>query len=148
MGGKPRRIEGADPLATRLCEALRIVDTSELVSAVYREGFDRARIAALAPAVVRASADDPSILVEILEPAGADLARMGRGDRAVRSASTRAAGRSPLAMAGSFLLGCRAVAETLIDSLAGEGYDVQAAPVPDPSEGALILALRALGATG
>jgi len=82
-GRAGRRPDGRDPLSARLCEALGIVDVSELVSAVYREGVDRARIAGLAPAVLAASAEDPTIFAEILEPAAVDLSRMvsavGRG---------------------------------------------------------------------
>ncbi len=132
-----------DPLSRRLCEALGIADTSELVSAVYREGFDRTRIAALAPAVVAAAADDPSIFAEILEPAGADLARMVAATaRSLGLGPGR--GPLPLAMAGSFLLNCKAVSRVLIHRLIEGGHDVQAAPVAEPVEGALFLARKAL----
>ncbi len=136
---------GDDPLALRLCEALAIADTSDLVSAVYREGFDRARIAALAPAVVRAGDDDPTIFAEILEPAGADLARMV-GATARSLGLDPGGGPLPLAMAGSFLLGCGAVARVLVHRLIEGGHDVRATPVPEPVEGALVLARRALEA--
>ncbi len=142
-GRQPSGPSGPDPLSRRLCEALGIADTSELVSAVYGEGVDRTRIAALAPAVVAASEDDRSIFAEVLEPAGADLARMV-------AATARALGLEPgrgvlpLAMAGSFLLNCKAVSRVLIHRLIELGHDVQAAPVAHPVEGALVLARRAL----
>jgi len=130
-----------DPLSDRLCRALGVGGTSELVSAVYREGVDRTRIAALAPAVVAAAEDDPSVLAEILEPAGDELARM------VAAAARRLGlgpGPLPLAMAGSFLLNSPPVSRVLIHRLVERGYEVQATPVRDPVEGALALARRAL----
>jgi N-acetylglucosamine kinase-like BadF-type ATPase len=129
-----------DPLAVRLCEALGIGGTAELVSAVYRAGVDRARLAALAPAVVAASADDPAILGEILEPAGVELARMV-GATARELGMTR--GPLPLAMAGSFLLNSPPVSRALVGWLTDRGYTVQARSVLDPVEGALVLARRA-----
>lgn len=139
-----RRADGREPaaspsLAARLCEALGIGSTEALVSAIYREGVDRARIAALAPAVVASSEDDPSILREILEPAGVELASMVE---AVASKLELPGGPLPLAMAGSFLLNCRALAKVVLGSLETRGCPVSATFVVDPVEGALALARR------
>ncbi len=137
----PPHPPGADPLAGRLCAALGIGDVSELVSAVYREGFDRTRVAALAWCVVAAAADDPSLFAEILEPAGLDLAEMAL---AVARGLGRTSGPLPIALAGGFLLNSPGVASVLVRRLTGSGYEVAAMPVPEPVAGALILARRTL----
>ena len=136
-----REIPGPPALTDRLCEALGIGGTSGLVSAIYREGFDRAKVASLAPAVVAAAGDDPSILTDILEPAGGDLAGMVA---AVARKLHRESGVLPLAMAGSFLLNCPAISEVLMDRLAALGYDVATSSVHDPVEGALAMARRSM----
>jgi N-acetylglucosamine kinase-like BadF-type ATPase len=133
--------DGPDPLAARLCEALGIAVTSGLVSVVYREGFDRARIAALAPAVVAAAEEDRSVSLEILQPAGVELARM------VASVAHRLdihSGSLPLAMAGSFLLNSPAVSDSLANQLIEMGYQARPSSIRQPVEGAIILARRAL----
>ncbi len=135
------RAAGPDPLSARLCEALGIGDASDLVSAVYRPGFDRTRIAALAPAVVAAAGEDPAIFAEILEPAAVDLARMVA---AVARQLGLDSGPLPVAMAGSFLLNCPAVSRVLIHRLIEVDYEIQATPVPEPVDGALVLARRTL----
>lgn len=126
-------------LIWRLCEGLGIGSTSELVSAVYRQGVDRARLAALAPCVVASADDDPSIFDEILAPAGMELALMVAA--VARNLGFRE-GALPLAMAGSFLLNCRPVARLVLEKLDDLGYEVTASTVPDPVEGALLLARR------
>ena len=137
-GREPR--PEADPLTIRLCRALGIDDPSGLVAAIYGQGFDRARIAGLATAVVDASHDDPSIIREIIEPAGAELAEMAM---AVARGLGWMTGPLPLAMAGGFLLNCEAISRVVLDLLATAGYEVDHRAVPDPVEGAIILARRA-----
>jgi N-acetylglucosamine kinase-like BadF-type ATPase len=134
-----RDASGPSALTRRLCEALGIESSSELVSAVYREGVDRARLALLAPSVVAASEEDPSIFPEILRPAGMDLAVMVA---AVARALDIGRGPLPLAMAGSFLLNCDDVAHVVLDQLSALGYEVEASSVADPVVGALVLARR------
>ena len=141
-----RRVDGRDdlapgPLGDRLREALGIDGTAELVSAVYRGTFDRAKVASLAPAVVAAAVDDPAVVAEILEPAGEDLARMVV---AVARKLRLYDGVLPVAMAGSFLLNCPPVSGSLVGRLTILGYAVEASSVTEPVEGALVLAGRAL----
>jgi N-acetylglucosamine kinase-like BadF-type ATPase len=133
-----------DPLTVHLCRALDLPGPGHLISALYAPGFDRARVAALAPAVLEAAAEDPAITREILRPAGSDLAEMVR---AVAEALGWDGGGLPLAMAGGFLLSAPAVAQSLLDHLAAGGYEPIPAPVPEPALGAVVLAERALGAT-
>ena len=140
-GRQPPDLDRPGSLTFRICEALGIDSPSELVSAIYREGFDRSRIAALAPAVVSAADDDPSISTLILEPAGRDLAEMVA---AVARQLQMESGRLPLAMAGSFLLNCAEVSKVLIARLIELGHDVNHSPVPEPARGALVIARRAL----
>ena len=78
-----RRADGRDPLPTggdrlgeRLCEALGVDSPARIVSAIYAPGFDRARIAGLAPVVLATLSECPEIDMKILARAGADLAEM------------------------------------------------------------------------
>jgi N-acetylglucosamine kinase-like BadF-type ATPase len=141
-GRDPRPTEH-DPLTERLCAALGIAGPSQLVSVAYAPGFDRTKIAALAPSVVAAAEEDPAIVPEVLAPAGRELAE---AVVAVARALGWHGGRVPLAMAGGFLLSVPAVARSLLDHLARAGYDAEATAVSDPVKGALVLARRVLDA--
>ena len=139
-----RQLDGRDPpgpsgLADRFCEFLGIESTADLVSAVYRDGFDRARLASMAPLVAASLEDDPSIVPEILEPAGRELALM-----VVAVARNLDLGRGtlPLAMAGGFLLNCEPLARVVLKEITVAGYVVAWSAVPFPVEGALALARR------
>ena len=126
-----------DPLTRRICAALGISGPSGLVAGVYDERFNRAKVAMLAVEVIAAANEDSSVVDEILEPAGVELAKMVL---AVAAKIGVRSGPLPLAMAGSFLLSCPCVSQVLIHRLAGAGYQVQPTPVPNPVEGALVLA--------
>lgn len=139
--GRSPAPSGPDPLAEAVCKALDIGGVRDLVSVIYGRGFDRTFFAGLAPAVVAASADDPSIAAEILEPAGVELARMVA---AVARNLGWEVGPLPLAMAGGFLLSTPIVSRAMLAQLAVDGYDVRAEPVAEPVRGALILARRAV----
>jgi N-acetylglucosamine kinase-like BadF-type ATPase len=128
-----------DSLTRLLCEKLGISDPSGLVAAIYRPEFDRAKIASLAPMVVEAARSDRSIFDEILEPAGSELARMVL---AVASQLGIEPGPLPLAKAGSFLLKARSISDVLDDRLRREGFSLTTSEVPEPVEGAILLALR------
>jgi N-acetylglucosamine kinase-like BadF-type ATPase len=128
-----------DPLTMRLCEALAIAGPENLIATIYSPSFDRGKIAALAPAVVAAASDDPSVTSEILHPAGAGLAQMVV---AVARAMGWHRGAFPLAMGGGFLLSAPAVSQSLIDHLRGESYAPCATPVPEPANGALAIVRR------
>lgn len=142
--GRAPRAAGAgeDPLTLHICRALGIEGPSGLVAAIYGPAFNRAKVAGLAPAVVAAAEDDPSIGREVFEPAGAELAELV--DAAARGIG-RAGGPLPLALAGSFLLGCGAIRRVLLARLETLGYEVDAREVPDPVTGALVLARKESG---
>jgi N-acetylglucosamine kinase-like BadF-type ATPase len=132
-----------DPLTAHLCRALGIGGPDQLVSALYAPGFDRSKIAALAPAVLAAADLDPCIALELLRPAGAELAQMA-------IAAARAVGWNsgplPLAMAGGFLLSSSVISGTLVDELLTHGYQPVSAAVTEPAQGALVLARKSLAA--
>ncbi len=132
-----------DPLTTHLCRALGISGPDQLVSALYAPDFDRSKIAALAPAVLAAAEQDPSIVDELLRPAGTELALMAiAAARAVGCNS----GPLPLAMAGGFLLSSSVIRGTLVDELRAHGYLPVSAAVTEPALGALVLARKSLAA--
>ena len=139
-GREPGRPDG-DPLTRRIFGALGIATIDELVAAVYGEGLDRAKLASIAPAVVEAAAEDPSLDALILEPAARELAEMVA---AVARNLGWHGGHLPLAMAGGFLLHCATLSNRLLNLLGAEGYRVEATAVPEPVKGAMVLARRAL----
>jgi N-acetylglucosamine kinase-like BadF-type ATPase len=136
-----------DLLSDRLCDALGIRSSSELVSTIYSGEFDRARIAALAPVVVECAQSDPLISESILMPASRDLAEMVLAvARQLGWPQTVNFPVWPLALAGSFLLSSEAVASELLNTLGAQGLAVSAKRVAEPVRGALVLARQALEA--
>jgi N-acetylglucosamine kinase-like BadF-type ATPase len=132
-----------DGLTRRLLVALGVTRPAEIVTALYAPGFDRARIAALAPVVHAAARDEPALVPHLLEPAGTMLADMVA---AVARALDWPPGKYPLAVAGSFLLAALEVRDALFAALDRSGYTVDATLVAEPVRGALVLAGRALDA--
>jgi N-acetylglucosamine kinase-like BadF-type ATPase len=130
-----------DPLTEHMLAALGAAHPSEIVTALYAPGVDRARIAALAPVVLAAARDDAGLVPLVLEPAGAALGEMALAvARALGWAP--ATGLIPLALAGSFLLAAPDVKRALIERLGQSGFAVNATPVPEPVRGAVILAAQ------
>jgi N-acetylglucosamine kinase-like BadF-type ATPase len=130
-----------DPLSQRLCQALGISNPSQIPTAIYSNGTDRASIAALAPVVAAVADEDAEVFSKILKPAAYDLAE-------TVAAAARALGWEngtlPLALAGGFLLNTPTVLRSLLLRLGILGYEVTAARVEDPVRGAVILARRAV----
>jgi N-acetylglucosamine kinase-like BadF-type ATPase len=131
----------SDPLTARLCKALGVGRASQIVTAVYAPDCTRARIAAMAPAVLAACDESPEDSARLLLPAGAALAEI---IAAVARSLGWPSGPLPLAAAGSFLLSATAVRRAMIDDLIGRGYQPALTTVPEPARGAVILAGRAL----
>jgi N-acetylglucosamine kinase-like BadF-type ATPase len=142
--GRDSRPSRSDPLTVRLCAALGVDEPMGLVPTLYAPGIDRTAIAALAPIVLEAAGEDPTIIAEVLEPAGRELAE---AVMAVARSLGWSSGTLPLALAGGFLLASRDVTRSLIDQLERSGYQPVGNPVPDPVRGALILARQALDPT-
>ncbi len=139
--GREPTTSGRDVLTERLCAALGVNRSSEIVTAIYASDFDRSRMAALAPEVLAACAASPETAKRLLAPAGAALAEMAI---AVARCLGWPSGVLPLAAAGGFLLSASAVREAMIDGFAREGYAPALTLVSDPVRGAVVLAERAL----
>jgi N-acetylglucosamine kinase-like BadF-type ATPase len=131
----------SDPLTRHLCMALGVSRPAEIVTAIYAPGFDTARMAALAPAVLAAAREEPGLVSQLLEPAGAALAEMVM---AVARALGWSPGEVPLALAGSFLLAAADVSRALIERLDQGGFSIAATPVAEPVRGALVLARQVI----
>jgi len=142
--GREPRPAGRDPLSDRICSKLGVITPAQIVTTIYAPGFDRARIASLAPEVLAACAEAPEFGERLLVPAGAELAEI---IRAVAESLGWSSGPLPLAVAGGFLLSATIVRNAMIDNLSRHGYHVHVSPVPEPVRGAIILAERALATT-
>ena len=143
-----RRADGREPcpvgrdfLTDRLCAALGVVEASQIVTTLYSPGFDRARIASLAPEVLAACTEAPEFGQRLLVPAGAALADTVV---AVARALGWPSGELPLAAAGGFLLSATTVFREMVDGLNRRGYQVTVTSVSDPVRGAVILAERTM----
>ena len=77
------------------------LEVSQIVTTLYSSGFDRARIASLAPEVLATCTEVPGVAQRLLVPAGAALADTVA---AVARALGWPSGELPLAAAGGFLL--------------------------------------------
>ncbi|WP_165074961.1 N-acetylglucosamine kinase [Paludisphaera rhizosphaerae] len=140
IDGRDPKDEGPDPLTDCICRALGIDGPAKIVSAVYAPGMDRTKIAALTRAVVEAAADDPTLLDELIRPAGRDL-----GETAAAAARSLGweSGPLPIGLAGGFLVSTPALADSLLEDLRARGYDPTPTLVPEPALGGLNLARRA-----
>ncbi len=138
--GRERSNKNPDPLTHKFFEALGITEPAGLVPAVYGAGVDRTMIAGWAPIVLSAVDEDPGILLEILEPAGRDLAEMVI---AVARNLGILDGALPLALAGGFLLSATQVELSLLGTLRQAGYEPHVNRVAEPAQGGLVLARRA-----
>jgi N-acetylglucosamine kinase-like BadF-type ATPase len=141
--GREPRAAGRDPLSDRICALLGVMSPAHIVTTIYGPGFDRARIASLAPEVLAACEEAPEVGERLLKPAGAELAEIVG---AVARSLGWSSGPLPLAVAGGFLLSATIVRQGMIDHLDRQGFQVQVSAVPEPVRGAIILAERALAA--
>ncbi len=141
VDGRSPILDGYESLAAEVSRALEIEAPDRLVSAVYAPGVDRTRLAAVAPAVVRAADSGSAEARAILTAAAAELAATVRSVAAALGLD-RPAAPLPLAIAGSFLLGADRLAGPLVESLAD--LHVRVTRVPEPVAGAIALALRAI----
>jgi len=139
--GREARGPGPDPLTTHLLGALGAHDVAGIIPVLHAPGMDRTRIAGLAPAVLAAAEEDPSVVADLLDPAGRDLAETVM---AVARSLGWGGGDLPLACAGGFLLAADPLMRAMLDHLERSGYVSQATPVPEPVRGAVILARNAL----
>jgi N-acetylmuramic acid 6-phosphate etherase len=139
-----RAADGRGPMTSLVpafLEHFRVASPAELVGQVYRAEMTRDRLAALA-SIVFAEAPSDWAASGIIDVASADLVRL------VTTIATRLAlvpGSFPLALAGSVLLHQPAFQELLINNLKAWGMPPRVVRlVPEPAEGAVVLARRTL----
>jgi N-acetylglucosamine kinase-like BadF-type ATPase len=136
---------GREPLTELIFRALGVETAQQLVPVIYAPGFDRTRIASLAPVVLAAAEEDPTLVGDLLHPAADALAEMAR---AVARDLGWTEGELPLALAGGFLLSATVIAERVSNRLAQDGFLPRVSPVPEPVRGAVVLAERAFREAG
>ena len=110
---------------------------AEIVSAIYAPGFDRTRIAALAPEVLSAIDEEPALVRALLNPAAFALAEQVFAVARTLGLQT---GKLPLALGGGFLLSSKALMDQVVANLGLTGLNAIATPVPEPVRGAIVLA--------
>jgi N-acetylglucosamine kinase-like BadF-type ATPase len=124
-------------LTPRLLGALGLTEPQDLIPTVYADGYDRAALAALAPLVLSAAAED-AVAAEIVD--GATRALAGAAAAVARRLGWVGAA-VPLALGGGVFLGNADYCRRFLAALEAAG--VRAAPValvPEPAEGAVRLA--------
>jgi N-acetylglucosamine kinase-like BadF-type ATPase len=116
---------------------------AELIPAVYRGGWDRQKIATLAPLVLE-TAESDNVAAIIVQKAAADLA-----DTALAAARKLDLPRTglPLALTGGAILGNANYRQQFLDAVAARGLRVDPVTlVHDPAEGAVRIARSLVGA--
>jgi N-acetylglucosamine kinase-like BadF-type ATPase len=139
-----RSADGVEPptsLTERLLTAMDLKQPIDLIPAVYRGGWDRTALSALAPHVLAAAeAGDPAA-VRIVAAESEELARAAARVVEALGLDPKAV---PLALAGGTLLGSDAYRGRLLAALANRG--IRAEPVSlvrEPALGAVRLASAA-----
>jgi N-acetylglucosamine kinase-like BadF-type ATPase len=133
-----------DPLCVKFLHDQKVDRPSDLVTAIYADGVDRARLARMAPLVTAAADEGSGAAREILDRAALELARAVIAVH--QSLDLKPTEPYPLVLAGSFLLSSHRVATGLLGQLEqSSARPASVTPVPDPVFGALTLARRALG---
>ncbi len=132
----------ATRLTERFLKHLGLNQPQELIAAVYRSGRSRADLAAFAPLVLE-EAEEDEVARGIVEKEARELARAG--EAVVRQ--LRWEGSIPLALAGGLLLGSAVYRQRVLDALTSIGVALgKTALVEEPAQGAVQLAVTALGA--
>jgi hypothetical protein len=108
---------------------------------IYQPEYDRARLASLAPSVIEAIRAEPRLIPVLLKPAGIELAEAALS---VARKLQIPAGKLPVGLAGSFLLGTQEIRDALVLHLERQGYQPEIREVPRPVLGGLVLAKAAI----
>ncbi len=128
-------------LLQRFMGVLQIKQASELIPTIYRGGWDRARLATLAPLVVEAAETD-SMAQAIVEEAAHELAlaavtvarKLGLNGQ-----------KLPLSLTGGVILANPAFREQIVASMRRQGGDADpVTTVAEPAEGAVRIAVSTL----
>lgn len=126
-------------LTAALLREMKLASPSDLIPAVYRRGWDRPKIAALAPKVLGIAASGDGAAAEIVRSEAAALARAA----ATLVRRHWLGGDLPVALAGGLLLEGKEFREAFLTTLRGEKINPGAvAEVPEPAAGAVKIACR------
>jgi N-acetylglucosamine kinase-like BadF-type ATPase len=142
VDGRMPREATSQILNQKVMHALGLTDDPNgIVSVIYQPEYDRARLASLAPSVIEAIRADPRLIPVLLKPAGIELAEAALS---VARKLQIPAGRLPVGLAGSFLLGTQEIRDALVLHLERQGYQPEIREVPRPVLGGLVLAKAAI----
>jgi N-acetylmuramic acid 6-phosphate etherase len=127
-------------LTKKILGFMGLTEPLQMIDAVYRGGWDRAKIATIAPLVLAAAEEGDRVAVEIVEHEATELAR-----------TTAAAARKldltnepcPLAITGGVILNSADYRERFLTALQAAGVHAEpVTPVLEPANGALRIARR------
>jgi N-acetylglucosamine kinase-like BadF-type ATPase len=142
VDGRMPREATSQILNQKVMHALGLTDDPNgIVSVIYQPEYDRARLASLAPSVIEAIRAEPRLIPVLLKPAGIELAEAALS---VARKLQIPAGRLPVGLAGSFLLGTQEIRDALVLHLERQGYQPEIREVPRPVLGGLVLAKAAI----
>lgn len=141
--GRERIFTTPDPLTEAVLQAVGASEPIDLIRILYKEGWDRPRIASLAPALVDSfnpEADPVAANTLVLEPA----AHLFDAVDAVREKLGLADRSATVALGGGFLLRCLPLRRAVERNLQEHMGNVDVVTVPEPVVGAVNLARRVL----
>ena len=142
-----RAADGCAPptiMTERLLKFMGLAAPSAMIHAVYLGGWDRARLATMAPVVLQAADDGDSAAQQIIAAEAEELAKTAAA--AARKLALPTA-RLPLALTGGTILNSASYRARFLSALAILGIRPEPVTlVADPAEGALRLARRLLTA--
>jgi N-acetylglucosamine kinase-like BadF-type ATPase len=142
VDGRMPREATSQILNQKVMHALGLTDDPNgIVSVIYQPEYDRARLASLAPSVIEAIRAEPRLIPVLLKPAGIELAEAALS---VARKLQIPAGKLPVGLAGSFLLGTQEIRDALVLHLERQGYQPEIREVPRPVLGGLVLAKAAI----
>ncbi len=129
----------------RFLEKLELPRASDLIPAIYSGGWDRARLATLAPLVMDAAASDP-IARHIVDEAAHELA-LAVATVAKKLDLTK--GKVPLAITGGVIISNASYRQQILAALTKLGCDADpVCTVQEPAEGAIRIAAAKLAVQG
>jgi N-acetylglucosamine kinase-like BadF-type ATPase len=142
VDGRMPREATSQILNQKVMHALGLTDDPNgIVSVIYQPEYDRARLASLAPSIIEAIRAEPRLIPVLLKPAGIELAEAALS---VARKLQIPAGKLPVGLAGSFLLGTQEIRDALVLHLERQGYQPEIREVPRPVLGGLVLAKAAI----
>jgi N-acetylmuramic acid 6-phosphate etherase len=131
----------ATDLLPRFLAKLQLTKPGELISTIYGGGWDRARLATLAPLVMEAAQTD-EVARNIVVEAAAELARAAA---TVARKLAMDKQKLPLALTGGVVLSNAGFREQIVSALQSLGIVADpVTPVAEPAEGAIRIALERL----